>query len=257
MNKLLDDFYLKSQSYPYRFTYGDIYKLLRVYENKYGLFVVHEYPDKKIEVFWAVRKLEDLHDGMEIIKQDFSSFFFCYGNSYSDLLKQISLITSWGYKFEYLLIGFRLDLSDYNHNSIYDNISSSTLEILPKIFALISNIFDVFNPSYEELTTMLSSANYRIYHVNEDHDTVGFIIVGYEGKSCFIRNIGVHHEHRRKGYGKALINHALQEARNEGVKLCFLWVEYNNKPAITLYQSIGFKQDLNEAEAMFSFNLNE
>lgn len=73
-------------------------------------------------------------------------------------------------------------------------------------------------------------------------------VLGYAGISCildegYITNIAVFPEHRRRGVGKALINRVFSLAGDLGLSFVSLEVRESNIPAITLYESFGFKQE--------------
>ena len=56
-----------------------------------------------------------------------------------------------------------------------------------------------------------------------------------------IRYLSVHPAYKRKGLGKILIRYVFKECENENIKRIFLEVSLTNKPAISFYNSFGFK----------------
>ncbi|MCA9071315.1 MAG: GNAT family N-acetyltransferase, partial [Planctomycetaceae bacterium] len=56
-----------------------------------------------------------------------------------------------------------------------------------------------------------------------------------------VQNVGVIPEHRGLGLGRALVLRSLEGFRSTGLKRVYLEVTADNKQAVTLYQSIGFK----------------
>jgi ribosomal-protein-alanine N-acetyltransferase len=68
-----------------------------------------------------------------------------------------------------------------------------------------------------------------------DFSFSGFIKKGH------IVSIAVMPEHRRKGIGYALICKAMEGMRLYNAKQAFLEVRVSNKPAISLYEKLGFK----------------
>jgi ribosomal-protein-alanine N-acetyltransferase len=56
----------------------------------------------------------------------------------------------------------------------------------------------------------------------------------------YVRRLAVHPNHREKGYAKKLMNHMLNFAKEKGIKTLDLHVTESNKPAIRLYESLGF-----------------
>jgi ribosomal-protein-alanine N-acetyltransferase len=55
-----------------------------------------------------------------------------------------------------------------------------------------------------------------------------------------LRNMAVDPEHREQGIGKALLEDARDRLRKVGAKRVFLEVRASNKPALSLYYSVGF-----------------
>jgi ribosomal-protein-alanine N-acetyltransferase len=52
--------------------------------------------------------------------------------------------------------------------------------------------------------------------------------------------VAVHPEARRRGLARALLLAGFERLRQAGVQVCFLEVRVENKPAIALYESLGF-----------------
>lgn len=81
--------------------------------------------------------------------------------------------------------------------------------------------------------------------VSEKNETVGNITAERMNGVLWLTNLWTHHEYRRKGYARALLNAAIAECGSED-----LWLKvhpYTNRPldeaALTaLYTSFGFEQ---------------
>ena len=58
-------------------------------------------------------------------------------------------------------------------------------------------------------------------------------------RRSFLR-VGVDPEARRQGLARALLTEGLERLRRLDVQVCFLEVRVDNKPAIDLYESLGF-----------------
>ena len=98
-----------------------------------------------------------------------------------------------------------------------------------KDIKLIENLFNSYkkkyNPIINDYTFILS------YKENDKY--VGFLIYQLLYEACEIIDIFVLDEYRNKGIGKALINKMLEKVTLE--------VKKDNKNAIMLYNSLGFK----------------
>lgn len=78
----------------------------------------------------------------------------------------------------------------------------------------------------------------KFYLAEKDHRNVG--ILDFNPKNGLISNIGVDPRQRGKGYGKQIMLFALNQLKREGCKHARLRVHVKNKPAIHLYESLGF-----------------
>lgn len=66
----------------------------------------------------------------------------------------------------------------------------------------------------------------------------GMLTVLDEGQ---ITNVATHPDHRRRGYGAAVLAAALGEAKKRGLSFVTLEVRESNVPAIGLYEKLGFE----------------
>ena len=103
-----------------------------------------------------------------------------------------------------------------------------------KDIKLIENLFkkykEKYNPIINDYTFILS------YKENDKY--VGFLIYQLLYEAAEIIDIFVLDEYRNKGIGKALINKMLE---NKQIEKVTLEVKKDNKNAIMLYNSLGFK----------------
>jgi ribosomal-protein-alanine N-acetyltransferase len=72
------------------------------------------------------------------------------------------------------------------------------------------------------------------------------IVCAYGGMMCAvdegqITNIATHPDHRRQGYGKAIVEALIKYARNNHLESISLEVRESNRAAIDLYLALGFK----------------
>ncbi|MBQ9750879.1 MAG: ribosomal protein S18-alanine N-acetyltransferase [Clostridia bacterium] len=72
------------------------------------------------------------------------------------------------------------------------------------------------------------------------------IVCAYGGMMCAvdegqITNIATHPDHRRQGYGKAVVEALIRYAKNNHLESISLEVRESNKAAIELYSALGFK----------------
>lgn len=69
---------------------------------------------------------------------------------------------------------------------------------------------------------------------------IGFLVAWHVADEVHILSVAVTGEVRRRGIGRALMNAALDYARENAVRLVLLEVRRSNRPAIKLYRSFSF-----------------
>ena len=93
------------------------------------------------------------------------------------------------------------------------------------------------------MESLLESASRGIALVAELDGSVAGILVGRAAADEFeILNLAVGKEWRRRGMGARLVEAALDRARSTGTKQVYLEVRASNRPAIALYEGIGFRE---------------
>lgn len=90
----------------------------------------------------------------------------------------------------------------------------------------------------------LLSNPYGRFFVAEDPDgeILGYIGSWFVYEECHIGTIAVHREHRGEGLASELVRHTAAQALSEDIDYIILEVRTNNDAAISLYQSLGFRQ---------------
>ena len=76
--------------------------------------------------------------------------------------------------------------------------------------------------------------------VSGDARVVGYLVAWHVADELHILNVATDPEHRRRGIGSRLMDHAICFAREHGVRLLLLEVRESNSDALRLYQSLGF-----------------
>jgi ribosomal protein S18 acetylase RimI-like enzyme len=103
-----------------------------------------------------------------------------------------------------------------------------------------------FNEPEEEIdwyTAESFSQPDRYYYVGEvDNIIVGKIDVSRSQEASLILGFAVAPEHQGRGYGRQILAHTVQEILKNGPQPIWLAVVTNNKQALSLYQSCGFKE---------------
>lgn len=99
---------------------------------------------------------------------------------------------------------------------------------------LIENLFNEYKEKYNPI---INDYTFILVY-KEKNKYVGFLIYQLLYEASEIIDIFVLNEYRNKGIGKALINKMLE---NKQIEKVTLEVKKDNKNAIMLYNSLGFK----------------
>jgi ribosomal-protein-alanine N-acetyltransferase len=97
--------------------------------------------------------------------------------------------------------------------------------------------------SLEESLKALTALRPFVYVAKVQNQLVGYVTVERDGPvpgAAYMRNIVVKPELRRRGVGQAVLNHALQTARDMYRKTIALRVDPANAPAVSFYRNAGF-----------------
>lgn len=95
--------------------------------------------------------------------------------------------------------------------------------------------------SAEDFMEMVE-ADYAYYYVAElDGETAGCCGIRNIAGEGEITNVVVAEKYRRKGIGRKLMEYMLEKALENGMGDCTLEVRVSNRPAIRLYEELGFK----------------
>lgn len=81
-----------------------------------------------------------------------------------------------------------------------------------------------------------------IVAVNQNEKIMGYMGSFVVCESCYVSNIAVFPDFRRKGVGRALIKATFRMAHKEGAESVSLEVRPSNEAAIALYTSMGFEE---------------
>jgi len=72
---------------------------------------------------------------------------------------------------------------------------------------------------------------------------IGSIMVGYEGHRGWINYLAVIPEYQKQGYGRKLVQKAINELKKYGCLKVNLQVRRSNTSVIDFYKHLGFKED--------------
>lgn len=72
---------------------------------------------------------------------------------------------------------------------------------------------------------------------------IGSVMVGYEGHRGWMNYLAVLPEHQRHGYGRKLVERAVEELKKLGCLKVNVQVRESNLSAVRFYKHLGFKVD--------------
>lgn len=127
------------------------------------------------------------------------------------------------------LVKSRLNCYGAEKSSLGSNPSPSSL--VKMTFLQIPHLTNIkgFNPHYE-------TRGYKVFLVNKN-EVIGYgSLTHWKGFKHPTIGVWVDRKHRRKGYGEKIARHLLK--RNKRAKLTIV---KTNKPALKLYEKLGFK----------------
>jgi [ribosomal protein S18]-alanine N-acetyltransferase len=82
----------------------------------------------------------------------------------------------------------------------------------------------------------------RLWVLEEGALILGYVCAWFIHDEGQLANIAVLPEYRRRGLGRALIDHVFCEARQRGIRSLSLEVRRSNQAALELYKSLGFQE---------------
>jgi len=135
-----------------------------------------------------------------------------------------------------------LDLSDGGHESITDvELTSTDTEAWHIAFARMNNVSAERRVLHEQiLRAILPDKCYASIHSNGSIIGCGLGVkqAGYLG----IFDIVIDPEYRNNGYGERLMEALLAWGVQQGAQMAYLQVMCDNKPALRLYEKLGFQE---------------
>ena len=92
----------------------------------------------------------------------------------------------------------------------------------------------------EELAYAGAGGAARLYVAELDGPVAGLAAFQLAAGEASLNTLAVAPAVRRRGVGEALLRAALASLRAQGAQFCFLEVRAGNRPALALYQKLGF-----------------
>ena len=150
----------------------------------------------------------------------------------------------------YLLFFLMLEISEILKAE--DHVLSAINQLLPQLSSSSSGM------KIDYLESLTKSKSTRLFLAKEDGMILGMLSLVFctipTGKKAWIEDVVVDQSARGRGLGKALMNHAIKEARKFGAKSVDLTSRPSRESANKLYQALGFQA---RETNLYRYNLNQ
>ncbi len=93
----------------------------------------------------------------------------------------------------------------------------------------------------ENVNVGIQNLNSELLYITESNSQVGSLVLIYNEECASIFSVEVLGLHRGKGYGKRLVENAINRCKEKGCNSIELNTELDNKVANSLYLSLGFE----------------
>jgi ribosomal-protein-alanine N-acetyltransferase len=87
----------------------------------------------------------------------------------------------------------------------------------------------------------VSKLDTELVYLTENNQQVGSLLLVYEINKASVFSLEVLKDHRKKGYGRRLMENAIERARQLNCSIIELNTDLDNDAANKLYQSMGFE----------------
>ena len=129
--------------------------------------------------------------------------------------------------------------------------ADSDLDAIAPLFIEFARLFGPYEKTVEQVVSLLrkvvSDDGEFLIAVLSDGRTVGFLQQRYrysaweDACAAYIEDVFVREEFQGAGIGRELTERALERAVERGCKSASLYTSSGNRPAIALYENLGFK----------------
>ena len=92
----------------------------------------------------------------------------------------------------------------------------------------------------EPLTAYLEQHRGLCFVAVEDHQVVGAVLCGTDGRRGYLNHLAVAHAWRRQGIGRRLAEHCITALYERGFEKCHLMVKRENAPGQAFWEGLGW-----------------
>lgn len=121
------------------------------------------------------------------------------------------------------------------------DILPMTAEWLPQVLEIERRAYPF--PWTETIFRDCLKAGYSAWVLIDEHGVMaGYGFMSMAVDEAHVLNLCVDPAHQRRGYGQRLLKHLMKLARAAGATIVLLEVRKSNRPAIQLYEGMGFQR---------------
>jgi len=154
-------------------------------------------------------------------------------------------------------IGFFCHATSFRFSKMLGRVSSPEtvilggLEIRAAGAEDVTQILCLWEETFDLVANQIPDSNNLIAEVSDgnvicafiDGVFAGVLVTGFTKSELLIRHVAVAREFRGKSIGTALVAAAEEVAQKKGLGRSLLWVIEGNKPALSLYNKLGYNTD--------------
>ncbi|MEP7105484.1 MAG: GNAT family N-acetyltransferase [Chloroflexota bacterium] len=102
-------------------------------------------------------------------------------------------------------------------------------------------LWEELTPDAEEVGCWFRGG-FEVYRATFEGRAVGSVRVAFPTGACVVDRLAVHPDHRRRGFGEYICEHAVSRARRAGAGRVWARVPYEVVEARRLYRKLGFSE---------------
>ena len=92
----------------------------------------------------------------------------------------------------------------------------------------------------EEIQILIENQGNKFFLLEQNSEIIGTVICSFDGRRGYIQHVAVRKEDQNKGYGKLLMQKAMDHYESKGLVKVHLMVEKSNSIVIDYYKKLGW-----------------